>query len=122
VLQLFDAADNSMVTGTRETTIVPSQSLYWLNSLRVQQLSESVARRVLGLPPANDTTPAIESTDDPRRPVIDRLTGRRNEMGAGERLRLEMIRRRMNDVAVTDEKQQFPVSYKPTDFPVFKRL
>jgi len=119
VLQLFDVADNSMVTGTRETTIVPSQSLYWLNSARVQQLSESVARRVLGLPPATDTTPAFENTNDPRRPVFDRLTGRRNELGVGERLRLEAIRRRLRDdpmrrgpaapqssidVGVTDEK------------------
>jgi len=100
VLQLFDAADNSMVTGTRETTIVPSQSLYWLNSLRVQQLSENVARRVLGLPHKADSTPAVESNDEPRRPVFDRLTGRRNGMGPGEMIRLEMIRRRMNDGAI----------------------
>ncbi len=119
VLQLFDAADNSMVTGIRETTIVPSQSLYWLNSLRVQQLSEGVARRVLGLPPATDTTPAVESTGDPRRPVFDRLTGRPNRMAVGETIRMETIRRGISggaigrgpvepqassDVAVTDEK------------------
>ncbi len=119
VLQLFDAADNSMVTGTRETTIVPSQSLYWLNSLRVQQLSQSVARRVLGLPPATDTTPAVENSDDPRRAAFERFAGQLNGMAVGERVRMEAIRRRMSgaamgrgpaepqvpsDVAVTDEK------------------
>jgi len=119
VLQLFDAADNSMVTGTRETTIVPSQSLYWLNSLRVQQLSESVARRVLGLPPATETLPAAENASDPRLAAFERFAGRPNAMAIGEMIRMETIRRRMNgdamgrgsvepevpsDVAVTDEK------------------
>lgn len=97
VMQLFDAADNSMVTGTRETTIVPSQALYWLNSLRVQQLSESVARRILGLPPSPDTTPAVESADDPRREAFERFAGRRPGMGVGEMIRLETIRRRMSE-------------------------
>jgi hypothetical protein len=54
VLELFDMADNSLVSGTRESTIVPSQSLYWLNSPRVHQLSERVARLIIGLPHTPD--------------------------------------------------------------------
>ena len=48
VLELFDAADNSAVSGARETTLVPTQSLYWLNSSRVEGLAKLTAQRVIG--------------------------------------------------------------------------
>lgn len=72
-----------MVAGTRETTFVPSQSLYWLNSAPVQQLSEAIARCVLGLSPPSDMTPAVESTGDPRGLARGRFAGRQNQMALG---------------------------------------
>jgi len=45
-LALFDFANPSLVTGDRENTNVPSQSLYLLNNANVQSLSDAFARRV----------------------------------------------------------------------------
>jgi hypothetical protein len=42
VLQLFDAASNTMVTGARPRTIVAPQSLYFLNSEFVQDAAERI--------------------------------------------------------------------------------
>ncbi len=47
VLQLFDAASNTMVTGARPRTIVAPQSLYFLNSDFVQTSSEAIGSRIL---------------------------------------------------------------------------
>jgi Protein of unknown function (DUF1549)/Protein of unknown function (DUF1553)/Planctomycete cytochrome C len=47
-LELFDFADNSMVSGTRSTTIVPSQSLYWMNSPAVETECRILADELLG--------------------------------------------------------------------------
>lgn len=47
VLELFDAADNSAVSGSRESTLVPTQALYWLNSSRVEGLAKLTAERVI---------------------------------------------------------------------------
>jgi hypothetical protein len=47
-LELFDFADNSIVTGARSTTIVPSQSLYWLNNSAVEKECRLLADLVLG--------------------------------------------------------------------------
>jgi hypothetical protein len=46
VLALFDFANPGLVTGDREKTNVPSQSLYLLNNPQVQALSDAFARRV----------------------------------------------------------------------------
>lgn len=47
-LELFDFADNSMVSGTRATTIVPSQSLYWMNNAAVETECRLLADELLG--------------------------------------------------------------------------
>ena len=47
-LELFDFADNSMVSGTRSTTIVPSQSLYWMNNQAVETECRILADDLLG--------------------------------------------------------------------------
>src|SRR5690606_17691665 len=46
VLDLFDFAEPSLVTGSRETTNVPLQALYLMNSPFVQQRSQSLATRI----------------------------------------------------------------------------
>lgn len=46
-LELFDFPDNSMVHGSRETTLVPSQSLYWMNSQAVDRAARQIATRAL---------------------------------------------------------------------------
>ncbi len=46
VLSLFDFANPSLVSGDRDNTNVPSQSLYLLNNAQVQSLSDDFARRV----------------------------------------------------------------------------
>jgi hypothetical protein len=45
-LALFDFANPALVTGDRETTNVPSQSLYLLNNPQVIAMSDAFARRV----------------------------------------------------------------------------
>jgi len=56
-LSLFDFADPSLVTGSREETNVPSQGLYLLNNPYVQELSDDFARRVYSS--AQDTAARI---------------------------------------------------------------
>ncbi len=46
-LELFDFPDNSMVHGSRETTLVPGQSLYWMNSQSVDRAARQIALRAL---------------------------------------------------------------------------
>jgi hypothetical protein len=46
VLELFDLPDGTVVQGARETTNVPSQSLYLLNNATVAGLCGAVAKRV----------------------------------------------------------------------------
>jgi len=46
-LDLFDYAEPSLVTGQRETTNVPTQALYLLNSLFIQTQAEAMANRVM---------------------------------------------------------------------------
>ena len=46
VLELFDFAEPSLVTGGRETTNVPIQALYLLNSPFVQSRAEALAARL----------------------------------------------------------------------------
>ena len=45
-LAVFDFADSSLVTGTRETTNVPSQALYLLNSRFVAEQAKKLAKRI----------------------------------------------------------------------------
>ncbi len=47
VLEHFDFAETSMVTGSRETTNVPTQSLYLMNSPWVQARSDAMAARLM---------------------------------------------------------------------------
>ncbi|MBL8848248.1 MAG: DUF1553 domain-containing protein, partial [Planctomycetaceae bacterium] len=47
VLELFDFAEPSLVTGNRETTNVPTQALYLMNSPFIRARSESLADRLL---------------------------------------------------------------------------
>ena len=56
VRALFDFAEPSLVTGKRDTTTVPSQALYLMNSGFVTRRSEGFAERLLEL-----------ECDDPRR-------------------------------------------------------
>ncbi|MBL9117483.1 MAG: PSD1 domain-containing protein [Verrucomicrobiaceae bacterium] len=49
VLALFDYPDASLVTGDRDSTNVPSQSLYLMNNPQVIGLADSFARRVGGM-------------------------------------------------------------------------
>jgi Protein of unknown function (DUF1553) len=51
MLELFDAPDASLVTGMRETTSSPLQSLYLMNSPFVQKQAEGLAHRVQQFPP-----------------------------------------------------------------------
>ena len=46
VLDLFDFAEPTLVTGSRETTNVPVQALYLMNSPFVRERAESLARRL----------------------------------------------------------------------------
>jgi len=46
-LALFDFAENSLVTGDRETTNVPSQALFMLNSKFVEKRAERLGERVV---------------------------------------------------------------------------
>ncbi|MGN6134854.1 MAG: PSD1 and planctomycete cytochrome C domain-containing protein [Aureliella sp.] len=63
-LELFDFPDNSMVHGVRESTLVPSQSLFWMNSPEVDWVSRQMAQRVfpgVDLFPKNKTAAASQS-------------------------------------------------------------
>jgi len=51
-LALFDFAENSLVTGERETTNVPSQALFMLNSNFVAKRAERLGQRVVAGYPA----------------------------------------------------------------------
>ena len=49
MLEVFDAPDASLVTGARETTSSPIQSLFLLNNKFVQRQATELARRINGL-------------------------------------------------------------------------
>lgn len=104
VLNLFDAADNSVVSGGRETTLVPSQALYWLNAPRVTELATAGARRVVGL----DQNLAGESDAEPplRRRDAQRIRPGNPRFRAAVRERFLAARGgdQMRD-AVTDREQ-----------------
>ena len=66
-IALFDGAEPSLVTGKRETTNVPLQSLFLMNSSFARQQSESLAERVLR---------ETESTTDRIKLAVDRCYSR----------------------------------------------
>jgi hypothetical protein len=63
-LAVFDFAETSLVTGARETTNVPSQALYMLNSPFVTAQAEKLAERVLAAYPAGPNGGASANLDD----------------------------------------------------------
>jgi hypothetical protein len=67
-LEAFDPVEQTLVTGRRETTTVPSQALYLLNSAFVRRQSLSVAERVL----ASAGTPDVERVQQTYRFILGR--------------------------------------------------
>ena len=53
-LEVFDFADQGLVTGSRETTTVPTQALYLLNDAFVRRNSLTLAESLLGKPNIDD--------------------------------------------------------------------
>lgn len=45
-LSVFDFAESSLVTGSRDGTTVPSQALYLMNSAAVEKIAEAMAKRL----------------------------------------------------------------------------
>jgi hypothetical protein len=45
-LSIFDFAEPSLVTGSRDGTTVPSQALYLMNSATVEKVAEAMAKRI----------------------------------------------------------------------------
>ena len=63
-LELFDFPDNSMVHGSRETTLVPSQSLYWMNSQTVDRSARQIASRIMPGVDLFPTKRVLKKSDD----------------------------------------------------------
>lgn len=59
-LEAFDPVTQSLVTGQRETTTVPTQSLYLLNATFVRQQALALAERLLAEPARSDAALAQE--------------------------------------------------------------
>jgi hypothetical protein len=68
VLDVFDFAEPSLVTGRRDTTNVPTQALYMLNSEFVWERAAGFAKRLKRQ--ASDTTSRIELTSIVTRPSM----------------------------------------------------
>jgi len=62
MLETFDAPDAGLVTGSRETTSSPLQSLFLLNNGFVQDCAASLAERLAELPPDRRIDAAFELT------------------------------------------------------------
>ena len=54
-LEVFDFADQGLVTGSRDTTTVPQQALYLLNDPFVRKQAAALAEQTLQLPDMNET-------------------------------------------------------------------
>lgn len=52
MLETFDAPDASLVTGSRDTTLTPLQSLFLMNNRFVQEQAEGLSERVVKRPPS----------------------------------------------------------------------
>jgi Protein of unknown function (DUF1549)/Protein of unknown function (DUF1553)/Planctomycete cytochrome C len=64
-LAVFDSADSSLVTGTRETTNVPSQALYLLNSSFAADQAKKLSKRITDAYP-NDANAGTAARLDER--------------------------------------------------------
>jgi hypothetical protein len=53
-LDLFDFAEPSLVVADRDTTTVPAQALYFMNSPFAREQAKSFAKRLLAMPRADD--------------------------------------------------------------------
>lgn len=69
-LELFDFADNAMVTGARSTTIVPSQALYWMNNPTVEKECRKIADQLL----RQSTVATASLKDDQIASMFEQLT------------------------------------------------
>ena len=76
-LSVFDFAENSMVVGNRETTNVPSQALFLLNSPFVEKAAQKLAARVITSYPAGPGA-ALGANMDPRMTLAYWLVFSRN--------------------------------------------
>jgi hypothetical protein len=64
VLAVFDFVDSTLVTGSRETTNVPSQALYLLNNSFVAKQAEALGDRILRAYPAGPNGGAAANLDE----------------------------------------------------------
>ncbi len=82
MLNVFDFPDASLVSGERETTNVPGQSLFLMNSTEVQRAADAFAARVAQSPgtPLEQLTYAYELAFS-RPPSTDELNAIRNFWG-----------------------------------------
>ncbi len=91
LLETFDAPDASLVTGSRDTTATPIQSLYLLNSSFVQEQSSALARRLERLPQNEKITTAYaivfgrQPTERERQLADQFLAGAESASTAGSR-------------------------------------
>lgn len=74
VLQAFDFADPSMLTGQRQTTTVAAQALFMMNSQFVEEQTRSLAQRLLSRNvPAEDAEPQTRRVQHLWRLALNRL-------------------------------------------------
>jgi hypothetical protein len=62
---VFDFPDGSAVQGARQTTNVPSQSLYMLNSDFAERTARNIVRRVIGDPSKDKVSTKLDRDDVP---------------------------------------------------------
>jgi hypothetical protein len=65
ILGVFDFPDGSAVQGARQTTNVPSQSLYMLNSDFAERTARNIVRRVIGDPSKDKVSTKLDRDDVP---------------------------------------------------------
>ena len=65
-LAVFDYADTGLVTGSRETTNVPAQALFMLNSAFVEAQSKKLATRILTVYPSGPNGGVAARLDERR--------------------------------------------------------
>jgi hypothetical protein len=96
ILELFDFAEPSLVTGQRETTNVPVQALYLMNSPFVQQRAGEMAARLL-----RETTSDSECVDQ----AFQLCFGREPDPAERERS-LAFLHQKIPNLAAATEKQE----------------
>lgn len=65
ILGVFDFPDGSAVQGARQTTNVPGQSLYMLNSDFAERTARNIVRRVIGDPSKDNVSTKLDRDDVP---------------------------------------------------------